>query len=74
MEEIRGEDQEKISKFIELFLGLILGGFDEMEMQKRLELVKLSGFLLNFGFEKTYGRMLDLEKRVQELEKNSKKK
>jgi len=42
-------------------------------MQKRLELVKLLGFMLNLSFEKTYGRMLDLEKRVQALEKNSKK-
>ena len=45
-----------------------------MEMQKRLELVKLLGFMLNFGFEKTYGKMLDLEKRVQILEQSSKKK
>ena len=74
MEDINEEDQKKISKFIELSLSLILRGFDEMEMQKRLELVKLLGFMLNFGFEKTYGKMLDLEKRVQTLEQNSKKK
>lgn len=74
MEDINEEGQKKISKFIELSLSLILRGFDEMEMQKRLELVKLLGFMLNFGFEKTYGKMLDLEKRVQTLEQNSKKK
>ena len=45
-----------------------------MEMQKRLELVKLLGFMLNFGFEKTYGKMLNLEKRVQILEQSGKKK
>ena len=73
MKDINEEDQKNISKFIELSLSLILRGFDEMEMQKRLELVKLLGFMLNFGFEKTYGKMLDLEKRVQALEKNSKK-
>jgi len=74
MEEINEEEQEKIARFIQLSLSLILRGFDEMEMQKRLELVKLLGFMLNLSFEKTYGRMLDLEKRVQALEKNSKKK
>lgn len=74
MEKLSDKEQEKVSKFIEFSLSLILKGFDEMEMQKRLELVKLLGFMINFGFEKTYGRMLDLERRVQELEKNSKKK
>ena len=74
MEEISGEEQENLSKFIELSLSLIIRGFDEMEMQKRLELVKLLGFTVQFWFEKTYGRMLDLERRVQTLEKNSKKK
>jgi len=73
MEDVEEEEQEKISKFIELSLSLILRGFDEMEMQKRLDLIKLLGFMLNFGFEKTYGRLLDLEKRVQALEKDSKK-
>ena len=73
MEEISEDEQEKISRFIQLSLSLILRGFDEMEMQKRLELVKLLGFMLNLGFEKTYGRLLDLGKRIETLEKNSKK-
>lgn len=73
MEEISEEEQEKISRFIQLSISLILRGFDEMEMQKRLELVKLLGFMLNLGFEKTYGKMIDLEKRVQALEQISKK-
>ena len=70
MDELAREDQEKIAKFFELFLSLILRGFDEMEMQKRLELVKLFGFLLDFGFEKTYGRINNLEKRLCDLESN----
>lgn len=74
MEKISEEEQEKISRFIQLSISLILRGFDEMEMQKRLELVKLLGFMLNFGFEKAYGRIIDLEKRVQALEQISKKK
>lgn len=73
MKDVEKEEQENISKFIELSLSLILRGFDEMEMQKRLELIKLLGFMVNFGFEKTYGRILDLEKRVQALEKTKKK-
>ena len=74
MQDIGEEEQKNISQFIELSLSLILRGFDEMEMQKRLELVKLLGFMLNFGFEKTYGKMSDLEKRVQILEQGGKKK
>ena len=62
MEDINEEDQKNISKFIELSLSLIIRGFDEMEMQKRLELVKL------------LGKMLNLEKRVQILEQGGKKK
>ncbi len=74
MNESGEEEQEKISRFIQLSLSLILHGFDEMEMQKRLEIVKLLGFMLNLGFEKTYGRLVDLEKRVQALEQAGKKK
>ena len=74
MNESGEEEQEKISRFIQLSLSLILRGFDEMEMQKRLELVKLLGFMLNLGFEKTYGRLVDLEKKVQALEQAGKKK
>ncbi len=52
---------------------LLVRGFDEMEMQKRLELVKLIGFSAELWIEKTYGRLLDLEKRVAELEKHVKR-
>ncbi len=74
MNESGEEEQEKISRFIQLSLSLMLRGFDEMEMQKRLETVKLLGFMLNLGFEKTYGRLVDLEKKVQALEQAGKKK
>lgn len=74
MDDLSKEEQENISRFIELSLSLIIRGFDEMEMQKRLELVKLLASVLNIGFEKTYGRILNLEKRIDELEKTSKKK
>jgi len=73
MDGLTEDEQEKLSKFIELSLSLIMHGFDEMEMQKRLELVKLIGFSAELWIEKTYGRMLDLEKRVQELEKHVKR-
>jgi hypothetical protein len=73
MEGLREEEQEKLSKLIELSLSLVLRGFDELEMQKRLELVKLLGFAGEFWIEKTYGRMLTLEHRVEELEKHIQK-
>jgi len=73
MTELSKDEQEKISKFFELSLSLIIRGFDEMEMQKRLELIKLLGFILNFGFEKTYNRILTLEQKINELEKTKKK-
>lgn len=68
------KEEEKISRFIHLFLNMMLRGFDEMEMQKRLELINTLGFMLEFSFDKIYGRMIDFEKRLQTLEKNSKKK
>jgi hypothetical protein len=74
MPELREDEQQKISKFIELSLSLILKGFDEMEMQKRLELVKLFGFVINLGVEQYYGRLLELERRLQQVEEKSKKK
>jgi len=73
MDGLSTDDQEKLSRFIELSLSLILHGFDEMEMDKRLELVKLVGFTAEFWVEKTYGRIFALEHRVQELEKYAKK-
>ena len=45
-----------------------------MEMEKRLELVKLTAYVLNVFVEKTYGRILDLEKRVKQLEAQTSKK
>jgi len=73
MDPITDDEKEKLSRFMELSLSLILHGFDEMEMQKRLELVKLLGFSAELFFEKTYGRLLTLEHRVQELERYVKK-
>jgi len=67
-DEMNEEEKEKISRFIHLFLNMMLRGFDEMEMQKRLELVNSLGVMLEFGFNKTCGRMIDFEKRLQMLE------
>jgi hypothetical protein len=74
MSELREEEQQKISKFIELSLSLVLKGFDEMEMQKRLELIKLLGFMINLGMEQYYKRLLELERRMHAVEEKSKKK
>jgi len=73
MESVAAQDKEKLSRFIDLSLQMILHGFDEMEMQKRLELVKLLGFISEFWVEKTYGRILTLEHRVDELEQSLRK-
>jgi len=73
MDSLSSVDQEKLSRFIGLSLSLIQHGFDEMEMQQRLELIKLLGFTAELWVEKTYGRMLSLERRVLELEKYVKK-
>jgi hypothetical protein len=73
MEGVCEEENQQLSRFIELALSLFQHGFDEMEMQNRLEFVRLLGSTANFWLEKTYGRMLSLEHRVQELENNMKK-
>jgi hypothetical protein len=73
MLEIGEEGQQNISKFITLSRSLILKGFNEMEMQKRLELVRVFGFLINRGVEHYYGRILELEKRIQMLKEKRKK-
>jgi hypothetical protein len=74
MEDLDKSDKTNISKFIEYILSLLLYGFDEMEMEKRLELVKLTAYVMNIYVEKTFGRVLHLEKRVKHLEEQLNKK
>lgn len=62
------DNQEKISRFIELFLSLILRGFDEMEMKKRIELINLFGFIITGWIDNMIAKVNTLEKRVEELE------
>ena len=73
-DEISDEEKEKISRFIHLFLNMMIRGFDEMEMQKRLELIDNLGFVLEFGFNKTYGRITDFDRRLHALEEQINKK
>jgi hypothetical protein len=68
MTQLSDEDQKHLSKFVELFLTLLLRGFDEMDMKYRLELVKSFGFVLDLGINRTLGRMNELEKRMDEFE------
>jgi len=68
------EEEKKISRFVQLSLNMMLRGFDEMEMQKRIELVELFGYTIQHGLLKNYTKINDLEKRIQELENNFKKK
>jgi len=74
MEDLDKTDKTNISRFIEYILSLLLYGFDEMEMEKRLELVKLTAYIVNIYVEKTYGKVFDLEKRVKHLEEQLNKK
>lgn len=73
MTQLSDEEQLKISKFVELFLTIILHGFDEMEMKYRLELVKSLGFIFDLGVNKTIGRIGELERRMDQFEELMKK-
>lgn len=66
------EEEKKITRFVQLSLNMMLRGFDEMEMQKRLELVDLLGFTIQHSLFNNYTKVNDLEKRIQVLEKNNK--
>ena len=72
--EMNERDKESISKFIHLFLQMLMRGFDEMEMQNRLELVKTFGDTIEFYFLKTCSRLDSLENRLSLIERSSKKK
>jgi len=67
-------NKQNISRFIDYLLSLLLYGFDEMEMQKRLEIVKLSAYVFNVFIENNYRRMLNLENRIKSLEEQMNKK
>lgn len=64
------EEERKTSKFIQLLLNMMLRGFDEMEMQKRIEIVELFGYTIQHGFMKDCAWMKDFEKRIEALEKH----
>ena len=64
MDDFHDIDKQNISRFLDYLLSLLLYGFDEMEMEKRLEIVKLTAYIFNVFIEKTYGRMLNLEEQV----------
>jgi hypothetical protein len=64
-----GEDsQEGISRFIKLYLSLILRRIDQMEMKKRIELINLFGSIIIGWIDKLINKVNTLEKRIQELE------
>lgn len=74
MNDLSEKEQQNLSKFIEYSLLLILKGFDEMDLQQRLELVKLFGSVIDIYVNKLFYRVSDLEKRIENLEKRNKKK
>ena len=74
MTDLSADEQKNLSKFIEYSLNLVLKGFDEMEINKRLELVKLSACVFDIFFNKMFLKISDLENRVKALEEKNKKK
>ncbi len=67
-------EQQKLSKFVEYSLLLILKGFDEMDLKQRLELIKLFGSVIDIYVNRLLYRISDLEKRIEILENKNKKK
>jgi len=68
MDELSETEKQNISKFIEYSLMLIIRGFDEMEMNKRIDLVKLFGSVVEIGINKYINKISILEKKINTLE------
>jgi len=68
MDELSETEKQSISKFIEYSLMLIIRGFDEMEMNKRIDLVKLFGSVVEIGINKYINKISILEKKINTLE------
>lgn len=65
---IDSHKKEKMERFIQLFLKMWLIGFDELEMNERVEAVQLFGEKVEDGVENFSSRLSILEEKVQSLE------
>ncbi|HHH79840.1 MAG: hypothetical protein J7L32_06815 [Thermoplasmata archaeon] len=62
--------REDMERLVNLLLKMIFIGFDELEMQERVEAIELFGEKLRYGVSEVYNRLASLEERVEMLEKN----
>ena len=62
------ENKEDMTRLVQLFLKMVHIGFDELNMDDRMEFVKLCGTTLGWGVDKFYNRVVSLEERVETLE------
>lgn len=62
--------REEMERLVDLLLKMIFIGFDELEMQERVEAIELFGEKLRHGVSEVYTRLASLEERVEMLEKN----
>ena len=72
MDDLSQHEKENISKFVEYSLMLIVRGFDEMEMNQRVELVKLFGSVLDIGLNRYFFKISKLEDKISFLEEKVK--
>jgi len=68
MDDLSQHEKENISKFVEYSLMLLVRGFDEMEMNKRIEMVKLFGSILEISINKYFLKLSKLEDKIDYLE------
>ena len=68
MDDLSENEKQNISKFVEYSLMLIVRGFDEMEMNKRIELIKLFGSVIDTGITRYYHKISNLEDKITFLE------
>jgi hypothetical protein len=68
MDDLSQDEKQNISKFVEYSLMLIVRGFDEMEMNQRLEFVKLFGSMIEISINKYFNKLSKLEDKICVLE------
>jgi len=68
MDDLSQDEKQNISKFVEYSLMLIVRGFDEMEMNKRIEMVKLFGSMIDIFINRNYLKIAKLEDKISMLE------
>jgi len=68
MDDLSQDEKQNISKFVEYSLMLIVKGFDEMDINQRLEFVKLFGSIMEISINKDLKKISKLEDKICVLE------